>query len=175
MASRSKLDQLSQIFTRLFLQSENTRLEGGANEPFYQAATADQPAIIYFREDYFSSVLHEIAHWCIAGRERRKLDDFGYWYHPEGRSVAEQAEFERVEVKPQALEWILADACRHRFHLSADNLSQAIFASARFAQAVTQQRIDYLEKPGMPRRAHLLYRELTRAFAADTPLEFNDV
>ncbi len=50
----------------------------------------------------FASALHEISHWCIAGKARRELVDFGYWYCPDGRDAMTQSQFEDVEVKPQA-------------------------------------------------------------------------
>lgn len=55
----------------------------------------------------FNSALHEISHWTIAGKERRLLADLGYWYAPDGRTREQQALFEQVEVKPQAIEWLL--------------------------------------------------------------------
>lgn len=58
-----------------------------------------------------------------GGKERRKLEDFGYWYEPDGRSEERQRDFEKVEVKPQALEWILATAAGFRYFASADNLN----------------------------------------------------
>ena len=95
-----KLTQLVDIFNALFLEEQNTRLQVGAVEPFYQAPKANQPAVIYSRDNYFSSALHEIAHWCIAGTERRKLEDYGYWYCPDGRTADQQQAFEQVEIKP---------------------------------------------------------------------------
>lgn len=59
--------------------------------------------------------MHELAHWCIAGPERRLLADYGYWYEPDGRTEQIQAEFEKVEVKPQAVEWILSASCGFPF------------------------------------------------------------
>ncbi len=53
---------------------------------------------------FYASALHEIAHWCIAGENRCQQVDYGYWYEPNGRSEERQFEFEKVEVKPQALE-----------------------------------------------------------------------
>jgi elongation factor P hydroxylase len=66
-------------------------------------------------KDYLASALHEVAHWCLAGVERRKLEDYGYWYSPDGRSRGEQSAFENVEARPQALEWILSDTCNSCF------------------------------------------------------------
>jgi elongation factor P hydroxylase len=78
--------------------------------------------LLWYREDYFASALHEVAHWCIAGEQRRQQLDFGYWYAPDGRSPEQQGAFEAVEYKPQALEWFFSLACGYRFRLSADNL-----------------------------------------------------
>ncbi|MCG8316560.1 MAG: elongation factor P hydroxylase [Pseudomonadales bacterium] len=119
-----QVQQLIDVFNRLFSETENTRLVRGEGEPIYLPAN---PSCSYhrieFAHGFFNSALHEIAHWCVAGSERRQLVDFGYWYQPDGRSLAQQAEFENVEVKPQALEWIFAQASGRRFRVSLDNLS----------------------------------------------------
>jgi len=161
--SEPKVTDLVDIFNQLFATSENTILETGAKEPFYQAAGAEQTAIIFSRDDFFSSALHEIAHWTIAGNERRKLDDFGYWYEAEGRSEEQQQEFELVEIKPQAIEWVLSLACNHRFHFSADNIAKGLEASETFKDCVRLQALDYL-KSSLPKRAQLLYQELIKHF-----------
>lgn len=170
-----KLMQLVNIFNDLFLISENTRLEVGADEPFYQAATKQQSAIIFSRNDYFSSALHEIAHWCIAGKKRREKDDFGYWYAPEGRTAEQQVEFEKVEVKPQAIEWALSLAANHTFHFSADNLSQGIGASESFKQSVHAQLKEYLVDQQLPPRAKRLYERLLTTFGGSKPVEVPNV
>ncbi len=173
--SQSKLETLVQLFNQLFLKTENTRLQIGAQEPFYQAATEQSESIIFSREDYFSSALHEIAHWCIAGFERRKIDDFGYWYKPEGRSYDEQLEFEKVEIKPQAVEWALSLACDHLFHFSADNISQGIDASEQFKNHVTEQLKSYLRDDSLPPRAALLYYRLLQVFRNNRKVELSNV
>lgn len=155
---------LVKIFNQLFEKSENTLLKMGAKEPFYRAAKEGKPAVIFAREDYFSSALHEIAHWTIAGLERRKLDDFGYWYEPEGRSEKQQKEFESVEVKPQAIEWLLSMACNHPFHFSADNLSRSLDASEEFTTSVKLQAAEYLNNSSMPDRASLLFKKLKQQY-----------
>jgi len=159
----TRILQLIEIFAHLFEQSENTQLQMGAEEPFYQVATEGQPAIIYFREDFFSSALHEIAHWTIAGPDRRLQDDFGYWYQADGRTKAQQLEFERVEVKPQAIEWLFSLASNQAFHFSADNLAQNNEASVPFKQAVFTQA-DYYFNNGLPPRAQQLYEQLNAYF-----------
>ncbi|MDX1694533.1 MAG: elongation factor P hydroxylase [Ketobacteraceae bacterium] len=118
------VDELISLFNQLFLESENTVLIKGDDEPVYLPADGfhGQHRIV-FAHGFFNSALHEIAHWCVAGPERRLLEDFGYWYEPDGRSLAQQKAFEAVEVKPQALEWIFAVSCGRRFRVSADNLA----------------------------------------------------
>ncbi len=82
----------------------------------------------------------------MAGKERRKLEDFGYWYEPDGRSEDRQRDFEKVEVKPQALEWILATAAGFRYFASADNLNGNPGDTQPFKQAVYEQVKTYAEK-----------------------------
>lgn len=137
--------QLEAMFNREFAHSMQTLLIGGQAEPFYQAKTAKRAHhIIYYTLDYASSALHEIAHWCVAGDKRRLQDDYGYWYSPDGRSEVQQSEFEKVEVKPQALEWIFSQACGVAFRVSADNLTLDCGPSHAFKQAIFDQVCAYL-------------------------------
>ena len=140
--------QLELLFDGLFAGLD-TVLRGGAPEPLYAPGT---PNVLHYREDLFPSALHEVAHWCVAGPERRRLEDFGYWYEPDGRDAATQQLFERVEVRPQALESIFAGACGWAFVLSADNIEGDARPSDAFAAAVAEQRLRYL-RDGLPTRA----------------------
>jgi hypothetical protein len=158
-----KLNCLKRIFNELFLATYNTCLSYGHSEPFYKAARNGEPAEIQSREDFLSSALHEIAHWCIAGSERRRLDDFGYWYEPDGRSEEQQIAFEQVEVKPQAVEWCLALAMNHLFHFSADNLGGRAGPSEWFKHQVHQQAALYWQH-GLPPRAQILFEALIEQF-----------
>ena len=149
------------LFDGLFGASEGTRLERGGKEPLYLprdgACAFDR---VVFAHGFFSSALHEIAHWCVAGPARRRLVDYGYWYRPDGRTTEEQREFEHVEVKPQALEWIFATAAGSRFNFSADNLAGAAEPGPSwlaFQAAVAAQARAYVEG-ALPARA--------RAFAS---------
>ena len=135
----------------------------GGTEPIYLPRDGDRGLHrLVFTQDFFSSALHEISHWCIAGNERRKQVDFGYWYQPDGRSTQQQKSFEQVEVKPQALEWIFSEAAGHVFHFSADNLTSELGASDTFKKAVSEQVADYLNN-AMPVRA-TLFAEALRTF-----------
>lgn len=158
---------LEQIFKGCFAASYGTVLVGGGSEPLYIASRSAprEPHRVIYREDYFASALHEIAHWCIAGSNRRTSDDYGYWYAPDGRTPLQQGDFERVEAKPQALEWIFSDACKWHFELSADNLAGGNGPTESFATAVSAQKEKYLHE-GVPIRAasfrHALERHFTR-------------
>lgn len=143
---------ISEAFNRTFSPGYNTYLQGGHDEPFYKAPTESEAGVICYREDYASSALHEVAHWCVAGPERRKLDDYGYWYIPDGRSQVQQVAFESAEVRPQALEWIFSVAVGISFQISADNLLANRLPGEGFANAVYAQVQQYLES-GLETRA----------------------
>lgn len=155
------VETLVRIFNTCFEQNENTILRAGGSEPIYlPAGHEDDRAIIVSTHDYFSSALHEISHWCIAGTERRKRVDYGYWYEPDGRNEQQQVEFEKVEVKPQALEWLFTHACGLRFRISADNLENPnVQASQRFKQNIANQVLEYLTQ-GLTGRAKIFIEAL---------------
>ena len=160
---------IEDAFSNCFLEEFKTILEGGAKEPLYVPADAGKGLnILHYREDYFSSALHEVAHWCLAGEARRKRIDFGYWYVPEGRSVMQQAKFQSVEARPQALEFLFSLACNCDFQLSLDNHSDLDISDMHnFALSVAQEARTFVLK-GLPNRAKSFFMELTRSF--DTAL-----
>ena len=164
--------RLAAVFRECFGQSENTELRGGADEPLYLPAGAEQSSnLLYFREDYFASALHEIAHWCIAGVERRKQVDFGYWYAPEGRSSHQQKAFEAVEIKPQALEWLFSLACAYPFQVSVDNFGPEgeLVETTGFRRAVAEQA-SHWQQAGLPERAQQFFDALVVEFASGVNL-----
>lgn len=112
-------------------------IQGGADEPFYEAATEGNRAILYFRDNYPRSLLHELSHYCLAGDRRRQLDDFGYWYFPCGRTEEEQLLFEKVEARPQGLEKAMCEAIGIKFTPSLDDFSGRP-ASESFLQQLEQ-------------------------------------
>jgi elongation factor P hydroxylase len=153
---------LIEIFNSLFSESENTQLIGGAQEPLYLPENPELGqsfAQIFFREDYFSSALHEVAHWCLTGKKRRQLVDYGYWYKPDGRDDFWQARFEEVEVRPQALECIFSAASGIGFHVSIDNLMNPQADVEAFKTKVDAQVREYDTK-GLPSRAQLFLAAL---------------
>ena len=146
-------DNLIALFNKTFTPAFNTRLEHADKDPEYIPANANTPQHrIRFAHGFVASALHEIAHWTIAGAERRQHYDFGYWYEPDGRNAAQQAAFFQVEVKPQALEWIFSEACGLPFQPSLDNLYGETADSTVFCRSVAQQAQAYCHG-GMPPRA----------------------
>lgn len=155
---------LIEIFDDCFFEQYNTRLILGQDEPFYQAANEScHYHSVIFAHGFFSSALHECAHWLIAGKKRRFLDDYGYWYIPDGRNANEQQEFQRVEAKPQALEWILCQAANFPFQPSIDNLGGVEVNRKEFLTAIYQEVIHYCKK-GLPLRAKSLFNALSHFY-----------
>lgn len=148
------------IFGGQFLRTEGTRLVGWDGEPFYAAKNAKRVfAEIRYVKDSLPSALHEVAHWCVAGYERRKQDDYGYWYNPDGRSADEQRTFESLEVKPQAMEWLLSVAAGRPFVVSCDNLRGQPYDLEAFRRRIKDQAVAYLSKPA-PKRFNILLRKV---------------
>lgn len=145
MPTTHRCEQLIALFNETFFEPYNTRLVGGGDEPEYIPADGELFTYhrIIFTQDYFSSALHEIAHWCIAGEKRRQQQDYGYWYAPDGRSIEQQKIFESVEVKPQAIEWLFSQACGICFRVSADNLLLGNGASDTFKKDIVRQSHHY--------------------------------
>ncbi|WP_304599273.1 elongation factor P hydroxylase [Legionella sp. PC997] len=165
------------LFDRCFGKEFNTRLIKGDDEPIYLPANeAHSYNALYFAHGFFSSALHECSHWLIAGEERRKQVDFGYWYMPDGRSAEQQALFQHVEVKPQALEWILSKAAGHKFHVSIDNLNGGAEAEAdtvAFKKAVYEQVVYYCQH-GLPARAQKFRDALSSFYEQSKILRVED-
>lgn len=161
--------RLEMLFQHLFFRPWHTLLEGGGDEPLYRPVDSKcRYHRIIYRADYPASALHEVAHWCIAGRQRRQQLDYGYWYAPDGRTAAQQRTFEQVEVKPQALEWLFATAAGQPFRLSADNLDGE-GPSPAFAKAVRRQARCWC-RGGLPPRGQQFIAALASAFAMSAPL-----
>ncbi len=160
---RHRSADLEVLFGQCFWARWHTCLDGGGSEPQYLPDTANRLHRLIYREDFFASALHETAHWCIAGAQRRRQVDFGYWYLPDGRDAAAQRAFEAVEARPQALEWVFSVAAGVPFRPSADNLTGAGGDGAAFAQAVAGALHRYLEN-GLPPRAALFADALSAAY-----------
>ncbi len=159
------------VFNALFAERLNTVLIGGAAEPFYRPADdEDARHRIFYREDFVSSSLHEVAHWMVAGEARRLLPDWGYWYAPDGRDAAQQQVFEQMEVKPQALEWLLHAACGLRFRVSLDNLSDGAGDGSAFKDRVYEQACHCIRN-GVHERMQCFYQALAETFSGAGALQ----
>lgn len=154
---------LIKVFNQLFYDYQVVLIRG-TGEPEYIAAKLQQPARIEFAHGFFASALHEISHWCIAGKYRRTLDDYGYWYAADGRSQAQQQLFEQVEIKPQAIECLFSLLTDRPFRVSQDNLFADFDTSnSTFASDVYQQVQAYLRHPTtLPRDAKVLILQLLK-------------
>lgn len=153
------------LFNQSFSEQFNTRLELGGDEPVYLPADQEHSYHrIIFARGFYASALHEIAHWCVAGPQRRLLEDFGYWYESDGRSAEVQKEFERVEVRPQAYEWIFSVSAGFPFSVSCDNL-HGDFEPDRlaFMQRVHREVSDILLQ-GLPLRVKMFSEKLRQHY-----------
>ncbi len=140
---------LIRIFNAEIGECQSVCLIGGATEPLYLPVSEHRSvAEIHFREDFASSALHELAHWCLAGKKRRELEDYGYWYESV-RDEKQQQKFEAVEAKPQAIEWVLSIAAGLRFRVSIDNFLIETLDVARFQRSVQATVLSILEE-GVP-------------------------
>lgn len=171
IVNEHRYEDLIEIFDACFLAKYNTRLVKGEDEPLYLPADAARPYHeIFFAHGFFASALHECSHWLIAGEKRRLLVDFGYWYAPDGRTAEQQDLFQSVEVKPQALEWILSNAAGFRFRVSVDNLNGHESNTEEFKKAVHQQVQIYCNN-GLPARAETLRQALCRFYNTPASLD----
>jgi len=133
------VSQIIEVFNDRLGTRYGVRLKGGGAEPFYRSAKAAECALIVFRADYSASALHEVAHWCLAGPQRRQLDDYGYWYLPD-RDATQQSDFEAVEARPQALEALFAEAAGVDFRVSSDDVA-SLPSSAFKARVAAERRL----------------------------------
>ncbi len=156
---------LINIFDATFYDTFNTRLELGGDEPIYLPADEEHAHHrIIFARGFYASALHEIAHWCVAGPQRRLQEDFGYWYEPDGRSEQVQAEFEKVEIRPQAYEWILAKSAGFPFNVSCDNL-HGEFEPDRIAfMGKVHKEVMRILEGGLPPRVAMLSEALRKFY-----------
>lgn len=143
---------ITACFNNLFSSSHEVLMTGGAPEPDYRPGDGRGPARIRFRSDFPHSALHEAAHWCLAGAQRRRLPDYGYWYQPPPRDPQAQDAFARVESRVQGLEAIFTEAAGLPFRVSVDDVDNLLEFEAVFARQVASARRHWLAV-GLPARA----------------------
>lgn len=157
-------ENIIRIFNTELGMHHLVRIIGGAPEPLYLPVSQHRSvAEIHFREDYASSALHELAHWCLAGKKRRALEDYGYWYDPL-RDEFQQQKFEAVETKPQAIEWLLSVAAGTHFRISSDNFEIEKLDVEPFRESVKESVLAMI-KSGLP----AIVSTLGRCFADNMP------
>ena len=125
LSQDEQLNQLTLAFAHCFYELNTLVMRAEdfhGPEPIYLPEADNQPAKIGYAHGFVRSLLHEVAHWTVAGKHRRTQIDYGYWYAPDGRSLNEQRAFEAAEVKPQAIEWLCCEALGIGFEPSLDNL-----------------------------------------------------
>ena len=166
-----RLEDVTALFDGLFAASFHTRLVRGGEEPLYLPAGPDCSwHRVIFARGFYASALHEISHWCIAGKRRRQLEDYGYWYLPDGRDAEQQRRFEMAEVAPQALEMLFSRACGLRFHVSVDNLGgEAEVDRAAFHARVSARAARY-QQEGLPPRAAAFHAALVAFYQDNLPV-----
>ncbi|WP_227370798.1 elongation factor P hydroxylase [Halomonas sp. M20] len=153
-------NDLIALFDGVFRDTYRTCLVRGDDEPLYLPADSEHGCHrIIFAHGFFASALHEVSHWCIAGPRRRTLEDYGYWYLPDGRDPAQQGIFESVEVAPQALELLFTHASSRHFEVSIDNLNGEVVDRHAFRSRV-QARAEQYRIEGLPQRAEAFRRTL---------------
>lgn len=175
--SLHRYQDLVQIFDACFGASHNTQLVKGGCEPLYLPSHTKLDGYvtrpyhqIIFAHGFFRSALHEIAHWLVAGAQRRQRVDYGYWYEEDGRSAAQQVQFEQVEVRPQAIEWILTRSCGHKFCVSIDNLNGEMTNPEPFKRAVAAQAQQIIDE-GLSVRMSVLQRSLASHYGQSNALD----
>ena len=167
------LPELLQLLNENYLNRYNTCIIGGYTEPFYRAAKDGKMAQIQFSHDYIRSALHELSHWCVAGVERRKRDDFGYWYAADGRNQQQQNEFFKVEVMPQTIEWALSLVCGVAFEASVDNLHNQVQGTDVFIENLGLKMREFLHA-GFPKRVADIIILLAKYQGLEQPFKFID-
>jgi len=153
LSNNLDVTELAQVFDRLFYETWNTKLEPSPSDPIYLPASDEcsYHRIMYY-QDFFSSALHEISHWCIAGEKRRTQIDFGYWYKPERSKLEEQELFERYETKVQGLEWVLSSAAGKEFFVSCDCFDQSLLDLEKFRKSITKEALRIAKSKCLPVR-----------------------
>jgi elongation factor P hydroxylase len=160
--------KLINLLNNKYLNQFNTQIVGGFVEPFYKASINHKHAEIQFSYSYIRSALHELSHWCVAGEERRKSDDYGYWYAVDGRNQQQQDEFFKLEIKPQSIEWAFSIICGVEFEASVDNLNNSVKGIDEFNENLVIQMQEYLTD-GFSKRVTEIIKLLADNQSIDNP------
>jgi elongation factor P hydroxylase len=165
------LPTLLALLNNKYLGQFNTQVVGGFDEPFYKSSDNGNKAEIQFSHDYIRSALHELSHWCVAGEERRELDDYGYWYAVDGRNQQQQDEFFKLEIKPQAIEWAFSIVCEVKFEASVDNLNNTVYGIEEFKENLDIQMQVYIMN-GFSKRVSEIIKLMADNQAIDNYMDY---
>jgi elongation factor P hydroxylase len=156
-----------ELFNAEFKDSENTSIAESPDEPIYLPAneTESLNQILYTAGSY-TSVLHEISHWCIAGEGRRKQVDYGYWYKPDFQTPKESELYTQFEAKTHGIEWIFSLAAGVPFYIIPNNLSAGFEVSQDLKEAVYRATLNYLNK-GLPISAERFKHALLKYYGRE--------
>ena len=170
---RQLADKIEADFHSLFLESHRTQLRARAGDPVYlPAASATDLSQIIYSNHFWRSALHELAHWFIAGRQRREQRDYDYWYQPERSKAKLQRDFLAAEIKPQALEWHLCSALGQDFFVSLDSFGEDQETLHWFRTAVKDEALRRLRSELPTRAMKLVDYWLRESAQRDAYLEY---
>lgn len=161
-------NDIEHIFNGCFKLTENTVIRSTQDEPNYQPTQPGEPLnCIFYTADSYASIMHEISHWCRAGRQRRTMHDYGYWYKEHGRTPAEQIIYVASESKTQALEWILCVAAGARVLIIPENQPISYAPSPGFKTQIYAHTMTLLSN-GMPARAEIFKTALLKFYGRES-------
>jgi hypothetical protein len=158
--------KLISLFNAVFGTDFNVVINSDSDEPDYRASLEPNiPNLINFANGYCNSALHEIAHWVIAGDQRRSQHDYGYWYAADGRDSEQQKLFQQLEILPQAIEKAFCEAMQRPFKASLDNLNHPVESSEieKFEREIELKKCQ-LQQLGFPPRAQQFIDALSTEF-----------
>ena len=154
--------EIARLFNSVFEVEHGVVMSGGYSEPLYMPGEQLGGGMnqVRYTYDYASSALHEASHWCMAGRTRRKLVDYGYFYDPPPRSAIMQRRFEYFELDVQALECLLSRSADIPFRASLNDVGTTLETADLFRCRVERRARNWLMS-GLPPRAALFMNRLS--------------
>jgi elongation factor P hydroxylase len=156
------------LFNSEFKDTEATMIAESPDEPIYLPADEINPLNrILYTKDSYTSVLHEISHWCIAGAERRKKVDYGYWYKPESQTPEEAELYKKFESKTHGIEWIFCMAAGVPFHIIPNNVAAGFEISQDLKEGVYAATLNYLNH-GLPVHAEQFKKSLLKHYQRES-------
>ena len=153
--------ELVSVWNALFAAAHRTIAELGGDEPLYLPPSDIAAGRIICNRDYPASVLHELAHWCIASPRRRRLVDYGYAYLAPPRDADAQQRFFALEERNQAIESLFAAAAGLTFRVSCDDVGRDDDGATAFAARVAARAARF-ERDGLPQDAERYRRALAQ-------------